>query len=82
MSRSSCRFPVVFLSPCYIHTQPPNPQFALYPRLIAVRFPKCVGEPLQTLVQTVTGGGAGGLDELEGVEVSTRWRCGGWDDQK
>jgi len=36
-----------------------------YTRLIAVRFPESVGEPLQTLVETITSGGAGGLDELE-----------------
>lgn len=35
-------------------------------RSIAVGFAKSVGEPLQTLVQTVTGGSAGRLDELWG----------------
>lgn len=32
--------------------------------LVAVGFPKGVGEPFESFVQTVSGGGAGGLDEL------------------
>lgn len=41
-----------------------------YNRLIVVHFPQGVGEPLETFVQTVTGGGAGGLDELEHGHIS------------
>jgi hypothetical protein len=36
-----------------------------YRPLIAIGFAEGIGEPLQTLVQTVTSGGASGLDELE-----------------
>lgn len=36
-----------------------------YNRLVAVRFPQSIGKPLETFVQTVTSGSAGGLDELE-----------------
>ena len=35
--------------------------------LIAVRFPEGVGQPFETLIQTVTGGSAGRLDELDGL---------------
>lgn len=74
-----CRFAVVFLSSCYIHASRPrqsspqikevergfgNSHSPYYTRLVAVGFPESVGEPLQTLVQTVTGGGTGRLDEL------------------
>jgi hypothetical protein len=41
-----------------------------YTRLVAVGFPESIGEPLQTLVQTITSGGAGRLDELEGGKGS------------
>ena len=41
-----------------------------YNRLVAVHFPQGVGEPLETFVQTVTGGSAGRLDELERGHVS------------
>lgn len=36
--------------------------------LVTVRFPQSVGEPLETFVETVTGGSAGGLDELENIK--------------
>jgi len=35
------------------------------------------GEPLKTLVQTVTGGGAGGLDVLLGGRMVSGWFGGG-----
>lgn len=37
--------------------------------LVTVRFPQSVGEPLETFVETVTGGSAGGLDELEKITL-------------
>ena len=40
--------------------------------LVAVRFPQRLGEPLKTLVQTITGRGAGGLDVLQAKRVSLR----------
>ena len=48
-----------------------NSHSPYYTGLVAVGFPESLGKPLQTLIQTVTGGGAGGLDELgKGRSVS------------
>ena len=58
-------FPWYFSCPAtYTHT--PSESLVLKARLVAVCFAEGVGEPLQTLVQAVTGGGTGGLDELSG----------------
>lgn len=45
--------------------------------LVTVRFPQSVGEPLETFVETVTGGSAGGLDELEKITLVNGGRDGG-----
>jgi hypothetical protein len=37
--------------------------------LLVTRLSEGVGEPLETLVETVTGGGTGGLDVLSGVKM-------------
>lgn len=52
----------ISLALLHTHTHTTSPWY--YTRLIAVGFPESVGEPLKTLVETVTGGGAGGLNEL------------------
>lgn len=41
--------------------------------LVAVRFPQRLSKPLQTLVQTVTSRGAGGLDVLEKGSKRVSW---------
>ena len=42
--------------------------------LLVTRLSEGVGEPLKTLIETVTGGGTGGLDVLL-KEKSTRLAC-------
>lgn len=51
------------------------------PLLVALRIPESGGEPLETLVKTVTRSGAGGLDELRklviALELDLRCERGG-----